>query len=67
VSPLTHFSLSHFTAAGGGDEETLVLPAVVDFAVEGEETAFGAPKNEVILALTLGFLESLVGGWRLCV
>lgn len=63
VSPLTHFSLSHFTAAGGGgDEETPVLPAVVGFAVDGEEeTGFGAPKNEVMLALTLGFLGSLVG------
>jgi hypothetical protein len=56
VSFCTHASLSHVELAGEDDgcEELPLDLAVVD-------TAFGAPKNEVMEPLPFGFLGSVTG------
>lgn len=51
VSLATHFALSKLVAGAGAADD-------VPDCLELEETVFGAPKNEVMLALALGFFAS---------
>lgn len=62
VRVATHFALSNLATGSGAAAADETEPPLSD-GLAGEDTAFGAPKKEVMLAFCLGFFGSDPAAW----